>query len=73
MKCCVDVTRQCAGTNCMGFVLTKVMEEKKVPYDEVEAHHADGWRDRQEECDGCVIMTKFFEGGKCGLIYSNSK
>jgi hypothetical protein len=46
------------------------MEEKAVPLDEVEAHHADGWRDRHEETkDGRLIMTKFFPGGHCGLIH----
>jgi|GEM_PF-5570383 len=70
MKCCVDVTRQCCGQSCMGFVPCKVIEEKAVPCEEVEQYHADGWRDRDETpCDGKVVMTKFFPGGKCGRIY----
>lgn len=73
MRCCVDVTRQCCGPRCMGFVPCQVMEEKAVPFDQVDAHHADGWRDRQEECNGRLVMTKFFDGGGCGRIYGGSK
>lgn len=70
MKCCIDVTRQCCGTSCMGFIPCEVIEEKAVRREDMEAHHKDGWRDRQEETkDGLHIMTKFFPGGKCGRIY----
>ena len=73
MKCCVDVSRQCAGTSCMGFLPCQLMEEKAVHPNEVEAYHNDGWRDRHEETkDGLTVMTKFFPGGKCGRIYGEN-
>ena len=69
MKCCVDVTRQCAGKGCMGFIPCQIIEEITVEPNEVEALHKEGWRDRQEHRqDGLVLMTKFFPGGRCGRI-----
>lgn len=71
MKCCVDVSRQCSGSSCMGFIPCEYMEEKAFHKSEMEAAHEDGWRDRHEETkDGLFVMTKFFPGGKCGRIYS---